>query len=246
MNLFKKQDGMTLIEILVSLTLLAVIITAFSGAFVNGMRSEREVRNRLEASNLASDIAETIEKHASNENSAVLSEIDQNSEYEYPFNNFSQSNNDIEKLKDELKNIVDEKSSIIEGFESASISNKGEVLSDGEKLENLYDFEISISWQGKNHKLNTRFYDNLSDKDDDDDYDDDYDDDDDDYDDDDDDDDEDDYDDDDEDEDEDYDDDDEDYDDDDDDRDRDDDDDDDENKKSNGRGNGRNKDKDRD
>ena len=236
MNLFKKQDGMTLIEILVSLTLLAVIITAFSGAFVSGMRSEREVRNRLEASNLASDIAETIEKHASNENSVVLSEINQNSEYEYPFDNFSQANNDIEKLKDELKNIVAEKSSIIEGFESASISNKGEVFSDGEKLENLYDFEISISWQGKNHKLNTRLYDNLSDKDDyedeDEDYDDeneDYDDDDEDYDDD----------------DEDYDDDDEDYDDDED-KDYDDDDDDDENKKSNGRGNGRNKDKDRD
>lgn len=157
MNIFKKQDGMTLIEILVSLTLLTVIITVFSGAFVSGMRSEREVNSRLEASNLASDIAETIEKHASNEDSLILKEMNENRDYSYPFTGLN--GDDLENLKDELKNLVDEKSNSIDGFENAVIYNRGEVFSNGEKLENLYDIEIGISWQGKDYQLNTRLFD---------------------------------------------------------------------------------------
>jgi len=144
MNLFKKQDGMTLIEILVSLTLLAVIITAFSGAFVSGMRSEREVNSRLEASNLASDIAETIEKHASNEDSLILRELNANSDYSYPFAELS--GDELENLKDELKNLVDEKSNNIDGFENAVIYNKGEVVSISKSPITIIIFSTKFSF----------------------------------------------------------------------------------------------------
>ena len=67
MIFLNKKDGFTLIEIMVSLVLAAIIILAFSSAIVNGIRSEARIDKRLEAIRISNSIAEKLRDIRENE-----------------------------------------------------------------------------------------------------------------------------------------------------------------------------------
>lgn len=176
MNLFNNQEGLTLIEILVSLTLLAVIITVFSGVFINGMFFENEVENRLRVSNLAASIIETMEYYSNEDEVEIFSELEENVEYSYPFFNSDTYNSAFKNFNDELDSMIQQKSQDIKNFKSVSITNRGLVsFEEDEGIENLYEFEIKITWAENNYQLTNRIYDSplIANDDDDDDVDDD-------------------------------------------------------------------------
>jgi len=132
MKIIKDQSGLTLVEVLMSLVLLAVVIIAFSGAFVNGMRSEVWVNNRLEAARLAESIAELIE-----ENNSILLETD-----------FSNIDGDLNNLVSEYENKI-----------SSSVSYSLEKsLVDSTNLNGLYQIKIVITWDAGSYELYTRIY----------------------------------------------------------------------------------------
>ncbi|MCC3143733.1 prepilin-type N-terminal cleavage/methylation domain-containing protein [Halanaerobium sp. Z-7514] len=60
MKFLKKEDGITLIEIMASLVLILILIIGFSGAFINGLRSEALVDQRLEARRISDSIIERL------------------------------------------------------------------------------------------------------------------------------------------------------------------------------------------
>lgn len=67
MIIFNKENGFTLIEIMISLVLAAILILAFSSAIVNGIRSEARIDDRLEAIRISNSIAEKLRDIRENE-----------------------------------------------------------------------------------------------------------------------------------------------------------------------------------
>ena len=63
MNFLRNENGITLIEVLLSLSLVALLITAFTGTFVTGLRSEAEMNNKLNAVKFSESILEYLESN---------------------------------------------------------------------------------------------------------------------------------------------------------------------------------------
>ena len=63
MSYFKKEEGFTLLEIMVTLVLGVILFLAFSRVFVFGLQSEAYIDNKLQAKSIASDIVEYIRQN---------------------------------------------------------------------------------------------------------------------------------------------------------------------------------------
>ena len=63
MCFFKKEEGFTLLEIMVTLVLGVILFLAFSRVFVFGLQSEAYIDNKLQAKSIASDIVEYIRQN---------------------------------------------------------------------------------------------------------------------------------------------------------------------------------------
>lgn len=69
------KKGFTLIEIIIALTLLVIIIPAFTGAILSALDNEEDMDRRLEANRISSSIIETLKTDAYD-----LAELASNSE----------------------------------------------------------------------------------------------------------------------------------------------------------------------
>lgn len=56
----KNKRGFTLIEIIIALTLLIVIVPAFSGAILSSLSNEEDMDQRLRANRISNSIVETL------------------------------------------------------------------------------------------------------------------------------------------------------------------------------------------
>ncbi len=91
----KEEKGLTLIEVVVSIVLLSIIITAVFGAFISFFRSEASSEERLAAVNLTESIIEILESY-----SGQLQE----GEYDYYFTAFnSDINGSLNSLFDHYR-----------------------------------------------------------------------------------------------------------------------------------------------
>jgi len=141
MKLIKKEDGLTLVEILLSIVLIASIILIYSGTFITGMRSETAINKRLDVVRIAEGISEILEANTDElENTTISGDS-------YPFNNFNNINNDLNSLINNEISFLDE----------AEITRINE--NDG-----LYTLEININWNDGNssHQLVTKIYNDTS------------------------------------------------------------------------------------
>lgn len=124
MNYFKKQDGFTLIEIMLSLVLAIILILAFSYAILNGVKSESTIDKRLEAIKISNSLAERLRNIRDNEDNKWV-KIEGNFEgYQV---NFQESDETIDNNNDD-------------------IFIRYELLDDG-----LHSFEII--WEARNYNL---------------------------------------------------------------------------------------------
>lgn len=57
---FNQEKGFTLVEVMTSLVLILILILAFSGAFINGLHSETNIDDRLEATRITNSIIENL------------------------------------------------------------------------------------------------------------------------------------------------------------------------------------------
>jgi len=67
MIFLKKEEGFTLIEIMLALVLSVLLIFAFSNAIINGLRSETLVNRRLEAIRISNSLVERLRYIRDNE-----------------------------------------------------------------------------------------------------------------------------------------------------------------------------------
>ncbi len=85
MCFFKKEEGFTLLEIMVTLVLGVILFLAFSRVFVFGLQSEAYIDNKLQAKSIASDIVEYIRQNRNLlDNTEEKNEIEWN-DVEEPF-----------------------------------------------------------------------------------------------------------------------------------------------------------------
>lgn len=146
MSFFKNQSGMTLVEVLVSLVLLAIVIVAFSGAFISGMRSEVWVNQRLEAARLTESMAEVVEF-----NSAKLKNYD---EANTEANIYSDSKDNLSDIDASLNDLVTDFENKVSSFSNCTIENLGVVAG----TTNLYEIRINVEWQDSSYELYTRIH----------------------------------------------------------------------------------------
>lgn len=76
MKLFNKNSGFTLIEIIIALTLLVIIVPAFTGAIISSLNNEEDMNQRLEANRISNSIIETLK---SDSYQSVLKDISEGS-----------------------------------------------------------------------------------------------------------------------------------------------------------------------
>ena len=134
MERYKDESGLTLIEILLSIVLISIIALAFSGAFISGIRSQAAMENRLEVINLSESLMEIIESDPS---------------YYTDVYKFSENFNGHNL---EITNLINSKSSEIKDFDNFYIENLGEVSG----VDDLYEFEVTVSWDNKEYSLKSR------------------------------------------------------------------------------------------
>lgn len=60
MELIKKEEGFTLLEIVISLGIILILVIAFSGGIMNAFRTESRVNQRLEAIRVTDSIIESL------------------------------------------------------------------------------------------------------------------------------------------------------------------------------------------
>lgn len=133
----KQEQGVTLLEVMVSILLISLLIIAFSGSFVTGLRSESETEKRLAAINLTESITDALESYP-----ADMKNLNDEYNEEDEFNSFSDGLNDYlnETVKNNFINDVpDFRKCIIDisrydGFEEEDNQFK------------LFDVKIEVQW----------------------------------------------------------------------------------------------------
>mgnify|MGYP006293300893 CR=1 FL=1 len=68
------KKGFTLIEIIIALSILVIIVPAFTGAILSALDNEEDMNRRLEANRISSSIAETLKTDDYKANLAPTSE----------------------------------------------------------------------------------------------------------------------------------------------------------------------------
>jgi len=123
MIFLQKNEGFTLIEIMVALLLGLILFLTFSSIFISGLRSEGDIDNKLKAKNVANSIVEYIRKNKNleNDNDIVWG--------------------DVEKAfdDDEVKFIDDPAENI-------------KIDSEYNNVGNIYEVEIEIKWQERGNE----------------------------------------------------------------------------------------------
>ena len=72
----KNKNGFTLIEIIIALTLLVIIVPAFTGAIISSLNNEEDMNQRLKANRISTSIIETLK---SDSYKSVLKDISEGS-----------------------------------------------------------------------------------------------------------------------------------------------------------------------
>ena len=137
MVIIRNEEGLTLVETIIALVLMLVLMAAFAGAMVVGLQSEVEVDKRLEASNLASGIIESL--------SEINLTDDEIGEYD-----FHVDNREI---------VLNNNNGLIIAFDEDLLSNS---LTNDSSLEikkysnGLYEIIVNIRWDDRSnpHELN--------------------------------------------------------------------------------------------
>lgn len=68
------KKGFTLIEIIIALSILVIIVPAFTGAILSALDNEEDMNKRLEANRISSSILETLKTDVYKNNLAPTSE----------------------------------------------------------------------------------------------------------------------------------------------------------------------------
>jgi len=140
LRILRCEEGLTLVETIIALVLILGLLVAFAGAMTVALQSEVEVDERLEASNLASGIIES------------LSDISLNGVDLGTYNlNIEDSKITLSFNSDEYEVIIDiDEDLLLDSINDSSNINI-EQYSDG-----LYKVTVNISWddRGNIHDLN--------------------------------------------------------------------------------------------
>lgn len=165
MQLIKNNSGLTLIETIVSLVILIIIITTFSGAVLVSLKSETTATNLDFASSMSASIFDYL-SDSNNLKVIVENEIDMSSdEYENTIGNFIK-----EDLNDDNYKLL--KEDFLAIYNNYTDNNRFDYLDKSriiinklKRIENLYDsyplyeVELKIFWdseqgEGK-HEIST-------------------------------------------------------------------------------------------
>ncbi|KXS49492.1 MAG: hypothetical protein BHK79_01030 [Halanaerobium sp. MDAL1] len=155
MNILKKEDGFTLIEMIISFTIIIILIATFSRAVLVGLKSEVTTSNLDYASSFSASIFDFL-ADANNFKNIIENEIDISSgKYENKIDDFIE--NDLEftsnpDIKDDfvsiLKNYTDNK--------RFNYLNKSKIVieekTDIDRVDNLYRIKLFIYWQEKDRE----------------------------------------------------------------------------------------------
>ena len=139
--LLEEDKGLTLIETIVAMTMLLILVAAFTGAFVVGLQGEVNVDQHQAAGSLAENIVEQLREEdlADLVGNNVLSDL-------------------LENQLDDF-DISDLSSSAREFYTNQNISESNSFVNIDSDNGNLYDVKVYIEWEdGKNFSLETRIH----------------------------------------------------------------------------------------
>jgi prepilin-type N-terminal cleavage/methylation domain-containing protein len=129
----KNKKGFTLIEIIIALTLLVIIVPAFTGAILSSLNNEQDMNQRLKANRISNSIIETLKSDS--------------------------FKSDLKDISDGSTTIKwDEDESIYNDY-TINLTNNENVNTDisieitATNTENLYN--IKIKWKNINYSLET-------------------------------------------------------------------------------------------
>ena len=132
----KQEQGVTLLEVMVSILLISLLIMAFSGSFVTGLRSETETEKRLAAINLTESIIDALESY-----SDEMKNLNDEYKEEDEFDSFSDNLNDY--LNKTVKNnFIDNVSDFRKCIINISLNDN---FDEDDKYK-LFDVEIKVQW----------------------------------------------------------------------------------------------------
>ena len=146
MRILRCEEGLTLVETIIALVLMLGLMAAFAGAMTVALQSEVEVDERLEASNLASGIIES------------LSDISLNGVDLGTYNlNIEDSKITLSFNSDEYEVIIDIDEDLL--LDSLNEDTNLEIKpypDDSDDSGGLYKVTVNISWddRGNTHELN--------------------------------------------------------------------------------------------
>lgn len=149
MSFRKNNKGLTLVEVLISLVILIILISTFSGAVLVSLKSESTSNNLDFASSMSASIFDYL-SDANNLKAIVENEVDMSSgKYKNEIGDFIK--NDLEtSLKDNflaIYNNYTENNRFDYLDKSEIIIRDRSITKDKPKIiENLYEIEIKIFW----------------------------------------------------------------------------------------------------
>jgi type II secretory pathway pseudopilin PulG len=152
MNILKKEDGFTLIEMIISFTIIIILIATFSRAVLVGLKSEVTTSNLDYASSFSSSIFDFL-ADANNFKNIIENEIDISSgKYENKIDDFIE--NDLEFTSN--PDIKDDFVSILKKYtdnKRFNYLNKSKIVIEEvtgiNRVNNLYRIKLFIYWQEK-------------------------------------------------------------------------------------------------
>lgn len=149
MKILNNEEGLTLIETVIALTLVVILTAAFAGAIVIGLRSETITDNIDYSSNMASSIFDYMNQN--NNLELILNDISldfKEGKYESEFINFINDTND--EVKKNLKRIyVDYNTN-----KKLNLSNESmiKIIKKDELLEEIYEIKLIIKFNSGKEK----------------------------------------------------------------------------------------------
>lgn len=143
MNLIENNRGLTLIEVIVSLVILVIIISTFSGAVLVSLKSESTTKNLDFASSMSASVLDYL-SDSDNLKTIVKNEIDISSgDYENEIGNFI--NNDLESVV--KNNFVEIYNNYINNDRFNYLDKSKIIITDrSDIIDELYNVKLKIFW----------------------------------------------------------------------------------------------------